>query len=125
MYAVFHFIWEAQIEQQLLVQRRVSRNFRFENLCNGNGTEWNPVLSMITRVMTKSDNRAAVVQLVHHEYDYKQLLVEVLVICGTVNVEASVISLGLRPRLITLAKTLIIRDVTKASKIIVLLYMVL
>ena len=72
MYAVFHFIWEAQIEQQLLVQRRVSRNFRFQNLCNGNSTEWNPIRSMITRVMTKSDDRAAGAQLVHHEYDYKQ-----------------------------------------------------
>ena len=34
---------------------------------------------------------------------------------GKVNVEASVISLGLRPRLITLAETLIILDITQTE----------
>ena len=46
-------------------------------------------------------------------------------ICGTVKVEASVISRDRRPRLITLAKTLIIPDITKPSSIVVLLYIVL
>ena len=45
----------------------------------------------------------------------KQLLDEVFVISGKIKVSASVISLVIPPRLITLAKTLIIPDITKAS----------
>ena len=43
----------------------------------------------------------------------KQLLDEVFVISGIINVEVSVISLSLRARLITLTETLIISDITK------------
>ena len=40
-------------------------------LCNGNKTEWSPIRSVIIRVITKSDDRAAAVRLVYHEYDYR------------------------------------------------------
>ena len=39
-------------------------------VCNGNRTEWSPVRSVIIRVTTKSDDGAAGVRLVNHEYDY-------------------------------------------------------
>lgn len=38
---------------------------------NGNRTEWSPMLSVIIRVVTKSDDRAAEVLSVYHEYDYR------------------------------------------------------
>ena len=38
---------------------------------NGNRTEWSPIRSVIVRVITKSDDRAAGVRFVHHEYDYR------------------------------------------------------
>ena len=39
-------------------------------ISNGNRTEWSPIRSVIIRVMTKSDDRAAGVRFVYHEYDY-------------------------------------------------------
>ena len=39
--------------------------------CNGNRTEWSPIQSVIIRVITKSDDRAAGVRFVFHEYDYR------------------------------------------------------
>ena len=45
-------------------------------------------------------------------------------ISGIIKVEASVISRRRRPRLITLAETLNIPDITKTESIIVLLYVV-
>ena len=47
---------------RLLVQR----------ISNGNRTEWSPIRSVIIRVITKSDDRAAGVRFVYHEYDYRQ-----------------------------------------------------
>ena len=41
-------------------------------ISNGNRTEWSPIRSVIIRVITKSDDRAAGVQFVYHEYDYRQ-----------------------------------------------------
>ena len=41
-------------------------------ICNGNRTEWSPIRSVIIRVITKSDDRAAGVRFVYHEYDYRQ-----------------------------------------------------
>ena len=38
---------------------------------NGNRTEWSPIRSVIIRVITKSDDRAAGVRFVYHEYDYR------------------------------------------------------
>ena len=40
-------------------------------ICNGNRTEWSPIRSVIIRVITKSDDRAAGVRFVYHEYDYR------------------------------------------------------
>jgi len=53
--------------------------------------------------------------------DYKQLLDEVFVISEIIKVEASEISRGRRPRLISLAEILIIRISQKPNSIIVLL----
>ena len=39
-------------------------------ICNGNRTKWSPIWSVIIRVITKSDDRAAGVRFVYHEYDY-------------------------------------------------------
>ena len=36
----------------------------------GNRTEWSPIPSVIIRVITKLDDRAAGVGFVYHEYDY-------------------------------------------------------
>ena len=41
-------------------------------ISNGNRTEWSPNRSVIIRVITKSDDRAAGVRFVYHEYDYRQ-----------------------------------------------------
>ena len=38
---------------------------------NGTRTEWSPIRSVIIRVITKSDDCAAEVQFVYHEYDYR------------------------------------------------------
>ena len=40
-------------------------------ISNGNRTEWSPVRSVITGVIRKSDDRAAGVRFVYHEYDYR------------------------------------------------------
>ena len=40
-------------------------------ISNGNRTEWSPIRSVIIRVITKSDARAAGVRFVYHEYDYR------------------------------------------------------
>ena len=41
------------------------------SISNGNRTEWSPIRSVIIRVITKSDDRAAGVRFVYHEYDYR------------------------------------------------------
>ena len=84
-------------------------------ISNGNRTEWSPIRSVIIRVITKSDDRAAAVRFVNHEYDYKQLLDEVFVISRIIKVEVRVISRSRRLRLITLTETLIILDITKTE----------
>ena len=38
-------------------------------ISNGNRTEWSPIRSVIIRVITKSDDRAAGVRFVYHELD--------------------------------------------------------
>ena len=43
-----------------------------KNISNGNRTEWSPIRSVIIRVITKLDDRAAGVRFVYHEYDYRQ-----------------------------------------------------
>ena len=39
-------------------------------ISNDNRTECSPIRSVIIRVITKSDDRAAGVRFVNHEYDY-------------------------------------------------------
>ena len=39
-------------------------------ISNGNRTKWSPIRPVIIRVITKSDDRAAGVRFVYHEYDY-------------------------------------------------------
>ena len=43
----------------------------FFTISNGNRTEWSPIQSVIIRVITKSDDRAAGVRFVYHENDYR------------------------------------------------------
>ena len=38
-----------------------------KTVSNGNRTEWSPIRSVIIRVITKSDDRAAGVRFVYHE----------------------------------------------------------
>ena len=38
-------------------------------ISNGNRTEWSPIRSVIIRVITRSDDLAAGVRFVSHEYD--------------------------------------------------------
>ena len=53
-------------------QSESSNFFMFISLISiGNRTEWSPIQSVIIRVITKSDDRAAGVQFVYHEYDYR------------------------------------------------------
>ena len=55
---------------------RTACSFDFEitrMICNGNRTEWSPIRSVIIRVITKSDDRAAGVRFVYHEYDYSMI----------------------------------------------------
>ena len=40
-------------------------------ISNGNRTEWNPIRSVIIRVITKSDDGAAGVRFVYRDYDYR------------------------------------------------------
>ena len=40
-------------------------------ISKGNRTEWSPIWSVIIRVITKSDDRAAGVRFVYHEDDYR------------------------------------------------------
>ena len=46
-------------------------SFSSLSISNGNRTEWSPIRSVIIRVITKSDDRAAGVRFVYHEYDYR------------------------------------------------------
>ena len=43
----------------------------FLEIRNGNRAQWSPIQSVIIRVITKSDDRAAGVRFVYHEYDYR------------------------------------------------------
>ena len=45
--------------------------FQSKLISNGNRTEWSPIQSVIIHVITKSDDRAAGVRFVYHEYDYR------------------------------------------------------
>ena len=53
-------------------EKQTWRRWNDHFICNGNRTKWSPIRSVIIRVITKSDDRAAGVRFVHHEYDYRQ-----------------------------------------------------
>ena len=48
-------------------------------ISNGNRTEWSPIQSVIIRVITKSDDRAAEVRFLYYEYDYYQLIIKIII----------------------------------------------
>ena len=50
---------------------RITSDIKMAVISNGNRTEWSPIRSVIIRVITKSDDRAAGVRFVYHEYDYR------------------------------------------------------
>ena len=47
-------------------------------ICNGDRTEWSPIRSVIIRVITKSDERAAGFRFFYH--DLSQLIIKITVI---------------------------------------------
>ena len=51
--------------------RKIKCPRKLVRISNGNRTEWSPIRSVIIRVITKSDDRAAGVRFVYHEYDYR------------------------------------------------------
>ena len=55
----------------ILTSRLVNNIYIYIYICNGNRTEWSPIRSVIIRLITKSDDRAAGVRFVYHEYDYR------------------------------------------------------
>ena len=59
----------------------------FQNKLNGNRIEWSPIRSVIIRVITKSDDRAAGVRFVDRDYDYRpnwttRILITTLIVIG-------------------------------------------
>ena len=68
---IFFFKSETTItSRKVNVNATVTSNFA-RIVSNGNRTEWSPIRSVIIRVITKSDDRAAGVRFVHREYDYR------------------------------------------------------
>ena len=68
------FKFTAEPRQLAFPSAFFSVNKRLKNhkiMSNGNRTEWSPIWSVIIRVITKSDDRAAGVRFVFHEYDYR------------------------------------------------------
>ena len=61
-----------RLYDQSTVNLIVLWNEFMRSISNGNRTEWSPIQSVIIRVITKSDDRAAGVRFVYHEYDYRQ-----------------------------------------------------
>ena len=59
------------VQQQNLTQSSLNTVRISYLLSNGKRTEWSPIRSVIIRVITKSDDRAAGVRFVNHEYDYR------------------------------------------------------
>ena len=54
-----------------LMLKLIKEQFITRVISNGNRTEWSPIRSVIIRVITKSNDRAAGVRFVYHEYDYR------------------------------------------------------
>ena len=51
--------------------RNQDATLRISSISNGNRIEWSPVRSVVIRVITKSDDRAAGVRFAYREYDYR------------------------------------------------------
>ena len=64
-YVAYQFAGSEAVHSRGRVKRRACA------ISNGNRTEWSPIRSVIIRVITKSDDRAAGVRFVYHEYDYR------------------------------------------------------
>ena len=60
------------LKTALLLANQNREIFCMYIISNGNRTEWSPIRSVIIRVITKSDDRAAGVRFVYQEYDYRQ-----------------------------------------------------
>ena len=54
----------------ITLERRLTLEKAAFNKHYGNRTKWSPIMFVIIRVMTKSDDRAAGVQFIYHKYDY-------------------------------------------------------
>ena len=69
-------IWYLNLKFRCFFLRKESFHFRQRSLsviiCNGNRTEWRPIQSVIIRVITNSDDRAARAGFLflYHEYDW-------------------------------------------------------
>jgi len=53
------------------VEKTPPSPFTFASLSICNRTEWSPIRFVIIQVITKSDDRAAGVRFVYHEYFYR------------------------------------------------------
>ena len=69
MFLTFHIAQNAYCSRDIYLQLERSVIML---VSNGNRTEWSPIRSVIIRVIIKSDDRAAGVRFVYHEYDYRQ-----------------------------------------------------
>ena len=57
------------LRDSVVVVRTRPRAIPLAMISNGSRTEWSPIRSVIIRVITKSDDRAAGVRFVYYEYD--------------------------------------------------------
>ena len=58
-------------DYKMKLQNNISSYDLLRLISDGNRTEWSPILSVIIQVITKSDDSAAGVRFVSHEYDYR------------------------------------------------------
>ena len=67
--------WEGMETSTAACHKSLEENYKDNRkspiISNGNRTEWSPIRSVIIRVITKSDDRAAGVRFVYPEYDYR------------------------------------------------------
>ena len=59
-----------RIQICIRIRRLILFQHNSSTICNGNRTEWSLIRSVIIQVIAKSDDRAAAVRFVYHEYDY-------------------------------------------------------
>ena len=71
-----HFFWSFSIEAFSTIAPHNTATIKVRSndaiiIGSGNRPEWSPIRSVIIRVITKSDDGAAGVRFVYHEYDYR------------------------------------------------------